>query len=95
VSAGGARRVARWAVVHGRVQGVWFRHSTAERARALDVAGWVRNTAQGTVELHAEGDAEAVEALLRFARIGPPAARVDHVDVDDVPAEGLTGFEPR
>jgi acylphosphatase len=86
--------VARRAVVHGRVQGVYFRHSTAERARALGVAGWVRNTPEGTVELHAEGAADAVESLLRFARTGPRAARVDRVDVEEVPAKGLAGFEP-
>ena len=87
--------VARRAVVHGRVQGVFFRQKTLERARALGVSGWVRNKPEGTVEIHAEGDPDAVEQLLRFARTGPRAAEVDHVDVSDVPVEGRQGFDVR
>jgi acylphosphatase len=87
--------VARRAVVHGRVQGVFFRQKTLERARALGVSGWVRNTPEGTVEIHAEGDPDAVEQLLRFARRGPSGASVDHVDVSDVPVEGHRGFDVR
>ena len=87
--------VARRAVVHGRVQGVFFRRAAADEARRLGVAGWVRNTFEGTVELHAEGDPAAVEALLRFARTGPPGARVDRVDVADAELEGHRGFAVR
>jgi acylphosphatase len=88
-------RVARRAVVHGRVQGVFFRQSTVDRARRLGVAGWVRNTARGTVEIHAEGEADAVDALLRFAHSGPRGAEVDRVEVDDAQPEGLQGFDVR
>jgi acylphosphatase len=89
------QRVRRRVVVHGRVQGVFFRDSVRERARAHGVAGWVRNTPEGTVEIHAEGDPDAVEHLLRFARTGPRAAEVDRVEVSDVPVEGHRGFDVR
>ena len=83
------------AVVHGRVQGVFFRDSTRREADRLGVAGWVRNRDDGAVELHAEGPPDAVDALLAFARSGPPRADVERVDVDDAQAEGLGGFEIR
>ena len=83
------------AVVHGHVQGVFFRDSTRQEADRLGVAGWVRNRPDGAVELHAQGDHDAVEALLAFARTGPPSASVDHVDVDDADPEELSGFEIR
>ena len=85
-------RVRRRVVVQGRVQGVWFRAATEEQARALGLAGWVRNRADGSVEAVFEGAAEAVEAALRWCRRGPPAARVERVEVRDEPLEGLAGF---
>jgi acylphosphatase len=85
-------RVRKRVVVQGRVQGVWFRGATEEHARALGVAGWVRNRADGAVEAVFEGARDAVEAALAFCRRGPPAARVDRVDVADEPPEGLAGF---
>ena len=53
-------------VVHGRVQGVFFRDSTRQRAQAAGVAGWVANRADGTVEAVFEGDDDAVETLVRW-----------------------------
>ncbi|MCA9730153.1 MAG: acylphosphatase [Candidatus Eisenbacteria bacterium] len=67
------------AIVTGRVQGVYFRGSTEERARALDLAGWVRNLPDGSVEVRAEGTESALEELLTFLHEGPPAARVTAV----------------
>ncbi len=90
-----ADRVRRRVVVQGRVQGVWFRGATEQRARALGLAGWVRNRADGSVEAVFEGAREAVEAALAFCRRGPPAARVEQVDVADEPPEGLDGFAVR
>jgi acylphosphatase len=58
------------AVVHGRVQGVWFRQSTAEHARALGVSGWVRNLPDGGVEAVFEGAPGAVDQSLGFVRTG-------------------------
>jgi acylphosphatase len=66
-------------VVSGRVQGVFFRDTCRERARAAGVVGWVRNRADGTVEAEFEGTAVAVEALVAWCRQGPPRARVDGV----------------
>jgi acylphosphatase len=88
-------RVRRRVTVQGRVQGVFFRDSARERARAHGVAGWVRNRPDGAVEAVVEGDAEAVERVVRFFHTGPPRARVEDVDVRDEEPEGLTGFDVR
>jgi acylphosphatase len=87
--------VRRRVVVHGRVQGVFFRDSTRQRARAQAVAGWVRNRTDGTVEAVIEGEPEAVQRLLRFLETGPPHAHVDRVEVSNEEPEGLTGFAIR
>ncbi len=82
--------------VSGRVQGVYYRASAAREGERLHLRGWVRNEADGSVSLRAQGPAEAVDALLAWCRVGPPAAHVDRVEVDDVPAdEALRGFEVR
>ncbi len=67
-------------VVSGIVQGVAFRAYTVDEARRVGVAGWVRNLADGRVELEAEGDRGALEKLVAFCRRGPPAAQVDDVE---------------
>ncbi len=67
-------------LVSGLVQGVAFRAYTVDEARRLGVAGWVRNLADGRVEVEAEGERGALEALVRFCRRGPPAAMVDDVE---------------
>jgi acylphosphatase len=67
-------------VVRGRVQGVGFRYFVVLRAQALGAAGWVRNRADGAVELEAEGPIATLERLLEAARSGPPGARVVGVD---------------
>jgi acylphosphatase len=66
-------------LVSGLVQGVFYRQSTVDEARRLGVAGWVRNLADGRVEVEAEGDRAALEGLVAFCRRGPPSARVDDV----------------
>jgi acylphosphatase len=87
--------IRRRAVVHGRVQGVFFRDSTRARARAHGVAGWVRNRSDGAVEAVLEGPPEAVERVLRFLQTGPPHADVERVEVQQEQPEGLTGFSVR
>jgi acylphosphatase len=82
-------------VVHGFVQGVFFRDTIWRRALQLGVAGWVRNNADGTVEAVFEGDPEAVESLVTLCHDGPRGARVDRVDVVDEAPEGLAGFAIR
>ena len=71
------------AIVTGRVQGVAFRASTVDEARRLGLTGWVRNCADGSVELEAQGDAAMVASLLAWCGHGPPAARVAGVAVED------------
>ena len=71
--------------IMGRVQGVAFRTSTVTIARVLGLGGWVANRADGSVEAVAEGDDAAIAALVRWCQHGPPAARVDHVEVTDEP----------
>jgi acylphosphatase len=84
------------AQVHGRVQGVAFRASTRRAASALGVSGYARNCADGSVEVLAEGPPEAVERLLGFVRRGPPAARVERLDVSEEPFAGeFDGFSIR
>jgi len=85
--------VRRRVTAHGRVQGVFFRDSTREEAERRGVAGWVRNTDDGTVEAVFEGDPEAVGALVEICRSGPGSADVERLDVDEEEPEGLEGFE--
>ena len=79
-------------VVSGRVQGVFFRDSIRRLAEQHGVAGWVRNTWDGTVEAVFEGEPDAVDRLVEFCREGPPGARVENVDVSTETPEGLSGF---
>jgi acylphosphatase len=79
-------------VIHGHVQGVFFRDTTRRQATAHDVAGWVRNNHDGTVEAVFEGEPDAVDAMVRFAHEGPRGAVVQRVDVIEEQAEGLSGF---
>lgn len=81
--------------MHGRVQGVFFRDSTRERARAHGVSGWVCNRGDGAVEAVLEGAPDAVDRVLRFLETGPPRAEVENVEVSEEEPEGLNGFEVR
>lgn len=71
--------------VRGRVQGVSFRWYTRQEADRLRVTGWVRNAADGTVQLEVQGPPDAVEALLAWVEHGPPAAQVSSVAVESLP----------
>lgn len=82
-------------VVHGRVQGVFFRDSTAEEAEKRGVAGWVTNRNDGSVEAVFEGESDAVRAMVDFCRQGPSAADVERVEDTDEEPEGLSAFEAR
>ncbi|HHJ38573.1 MAG: acylphosphatase [Methylothermaceae bacteria B42] len=83
-------------LVSGKVQGVFYRATAVEVARSLGLKGWVRNLPDGRVEMVAEGEPEALNQLLDWCRQGPPAARVDKVDVEEIPCESdLTGFQIR
>jgi acylphosphatase len=82
--------------IRGRVQGVFYRHSTVEQANRLELTGWVRNLPDGSVETVIEGPATAIRELLEWCRLGPPAADVDSVNVEWTDATGEFGrFEVR
>jgi acylphosphatase len=87
----GRRRV----VVHGHVQGVFFRETVRREAERRGVAGWVRNRGDGAVEAVFEGPAGDLDAMVELSRRGPRGARVERVAVEEAPPEGLSGFEVR
>lgn len=82
-------------VIRGRVQGVFYRGWTEERARKLGVDGWIRNRSDGAVEGLFSGPSDAVDALLDACRQGPPAARVDDIAVEPAEPMARGGFEVR
>jgi acylphosphatase len=82
-------------VVRGFVQAVGFRATALSRARSLDVAGWVRNNADGTVEAELEGPPTRVEALVEWFRRGPHGARVDAIKVERLEPTGERDFSIR
>lgn len=92
---GPGERVRRRVVVHGRVQGVFFRDTTRREALAAGVSGWAANRADGTVEAVLEGPPDAVERVVAFLHRGPSRAAVERVELADEEPEGLAGFEVR
>jgi acylphosphatase len=82
-------------VVHGHVQGVFYRDSCRREADSRGVAGWIANRPDGAVEAVFEGDAEAVRALVDWCRGGPRGADVSSVDEASEEPEGLSGFRIR
>lgn len=79
-------------LVSGRVQGVFFRAATRERALALGISGHARNLPDGRVEVLASGSPEALAALADWLEVGPPAARVERVERAEVASGELAGF---
>jgi len=73
-------------IISGRVQGVWFRADTKDKAEQLGIGGWVRNTTDGKVEAVFEGDEENIKEMLDWCRHGPPSAKVENVKVKRQPA---------
>jgi acylphosphatase len=86
--------VTRQIRVSGRVQGVGYRDALREQAEAAAVTGWVRNRKDGTVEALLQGDAESVEAVVSWARRGPPGSRVSDV-VEQPPDSAFARAYPR
>ena len=84
------------AYISGRVQGVSFRYYTYHEALKGGLRGWVRNLPDGRVEAVFEGKKAAIEKVLEWSQTGPPAARVDRVEVEwEEPADSLNGFKVR
>ncbi|MFT3896816.1 MAG: acylphosphatase [Thermomonas sp.] len=81
-------------LVGGKVQGVFFRASTREQALKLGLRGYAKNLPDGRVEVLAEGDERALDALERWLHVGPPMAKVETVERGDAGAEEVSeGFE--
>lgn len=87
-------RLTRHIVLHGRVQGVFFRESLRQEANARGIAGWVRNRLDGSVEAVLQGEQALVDALIDWARTGPPGASVERIVITDTEGE-YRGFERR
>ncbi|MFW9831190.1 MAG: acylphosphatase [Candidatus Thorarchaeota archaeon] len=75
------------AIVHGLVQGVFFRAYTRDKAHQLNIVGWVRNNRDGTVECYAQGPDEAIEKFIEFLHHGSPSSQIDDVAIIDVPLD--------
>lgn len=81
--------------ITGQVQGVFYRASAQEKAKALGVSGFVRNESDGSVYIEAEGTSEQMESLVLWCKQGPPRAHVDQVEATPGPLQGFTHFEIR
>jgi acylphosphatase len=78
--------------VTGKVQGVWFRASTAEQAKRLAITGWARNLPDGRVEVLACGEREKIAELVEWLKVGPPLASVTDFSSEELPVQDTQGF---
>jgi len=79
--------------ISGRVQGVWYRASTKQKAESLGINGWVRNTYDGCVEAVFEGEESLVDEMISWCRQGPPMAHVENIDIKIQNVSNIEGFE--
>lgn len=79
-------------IVSGKVQGVWFRRATLEKALEFKLTGWVRNIADGSVEIHVEGEERDILLLVDWCRSGPDLARVSQVITSEIVVEEYKEF---
>jgi len=80
-------------IISGRVQGVWFRANTRDKAEQLGINGWVRNTHDGNVEAVFEGDEEHIKEMINWCRQGPPMAKVENLIIEKQPvSDEFNGF---
>ena len=77
----------------GRVQGVWYRASTKQKAESLGIKGWVRNTNDGCVEAVFEGEGSLVDEMISWCRQGPPMAQVENIDIKTQNLSNFEGFK--
>lgn len=87
--------VAKYLVIRGRVQGVWYRGWTVQAAQALGLVGWVRNRVNGDVEALVQGQRADVERMIDLAWQGPSAARVDTIEIGEAEGGAMIGFDQR
>lgn len=85
-------RICLHGYVSGKVQGVYYRQSTEIEATRLDLDGWVRNLADGRVEVLIEGEEEPVRELAAWLEQGPEAAEVTGVELEELGPQGIVGF---
>ncbi|NWL78147.1 acylphosphatase [Pseudomonas taiwanensis] len=85
-------RICLHGYVSGKVQGVYYRQSTQQQADQLELDGWVRNVADGRVEVLLEGEEEAVRSMAAWLEQGPADAKVTGVELQEQPVQGITGF---
>ncbi|MEA2055992.1 MAG: acylphosphatase [Candidatus Thermoplasmatota archaeon] len=79
--------------ISGRVQGVWFRANTKQKAEQLGVTGWIRNTSNGCIEAIFEGDENMVKEMLDWCNHGPAQAKVENVEIKNQPVtNAFDGF---
>ena len=83
---------AKHLIIHGRVQGVWYRGWAVDAARSLNLDGWVRNRVDGTVEALVSGEGHAVARFIALAHEGPTAARVTRIDASEAAEPDMAGF---
>jgi acylphosphatase len=83
--------MARHLLITGLVQGVGYRASFEAQARALKLKGWVRNRMDGSVEAMVKGDVQSLDAIVDWARRGPPLARVEEVKVSEIGEDAVPG----
>lgn len=82
-------------ILHGKVQGVFYRDWTVSTARGLGLTGWVRNLPDDTVEARLEGEDAAIDRMIAAMQEGPPRARVDNIEREEVEPEGFGSFDRR
>ncbi len=81
--------------IYGRVQGVFFRASTRDKAQSLGISGYVENRRDGSVYIEAHGNEEALKTLVEWCHSGPPRARVDSVEQEKTAPQKFQGFTIR
>ena len=85
--------IAKHILVKGKVQGVFFRKNTKQVAEALNIAGWIRNTEHGNVEIFAQANKDAIEKLIEWCRHGPPKADVEDIEIKQAAIDkGIKNF---
>ena len=83
-------------MIHGTVQGVWFRANTEKQALKRDLVGWVRNTVNGEVEAVFQGDDDVVEDMIKWCRRGSPLSKVEKVEKTEMKIDdSLQSFKVR
>ena len=80
-------------IVHGQVQGVFFRASAKAQALELGLTGWIRNLSNGTVEAHAEGDRDALDQFIKWCHKGPSYAKVSKCDLEWIVPQAISNFK--